>query len=195
MKTQNTFPVLRSDRLVLREMRETDLELLTEYLGDYDVAKMLCSPPHPFSLEDGQQYLMRALSGDLNDEIHWAIEHEGQFCGYFKANYLNSYPGIGYWLGKPHWGKGFMSETIRLVLTYLFQHRGLKTLQTGAFCCNPASLRVLQKAGFTIKKLRTNTCNARGGEELEEAFLMISSEQFSTAIDVDLPFEDKGLLQ
>ncbi|KZK95684.1 putative ribosomal N-acetyltransferase YdaF [Pseudovibrio sp. Ad46] len=194
MTTQSTFPVLRSERLVLREMREADLERLTEYLSDYDVAKMLCSPPHPFSLEDGQQYLAQTMGGDLTEEIHWAIEHEGQFCGYFKANYLTTHAGIGYWLGKPHWGKGLMSEALHLALTYLFQKRGLETLQTGAFRCNPASLRVLQKVGFVTKGLRTNTSNARGGEELEEEFLKVSIDQFRTESDEHSPFKDKELL-
>ncbi|WP_109316265.1 GNAT family N-acetyltransferase [Pseudovibrio ascidiaceicola] len=195
MTTPNTFPVLRSERLVLREMRATDLEKLTEYLSDYDVTKMLCSPPHPFSLKDGQQYLAKAMDADLKDEIHWAIEHNGQFCGYFKANYLTSHAGIGYWLGKPHWGKRLMSEALHLVLTYLFQDRDLDTLQTGAFCCNPASLRVLRKVGFVTKELRANISNARGGEELDEEFLTVSAGQFRAVCDAHLPLKVKELLQ
>ncbi len=193
MTTQITFPTLRSERLVLRAMRESDLEPLTAYLSDFDVTKMLCSAPHPFSPEDGRRYLLQTMESDPNEHVHWAIEAEGQFCGYIKASYLTSQPGIGYWLGKTHWGKGLMSEAVLLVLTYLFQHRDLSAVQTGAFQCNPASLRVLQRFGFIIETLRTNTCAARGGEELNEAFLKVSADRFQQVLE-ECPLRKKRVL-
>ncbi|KZK88893.1 putative ribosomal N-acetyltransferase YdaF [Pseudovibrio sp. Ad5] len=194
MTTQSTFPVLRSERLVLREMREADLALLCSYLGDFEVSKSLSSQPHPFLEADGRDYIEQALANNTAENVTWAIELDGQFCGGFKAKELHGAASVGYWLGREHWGKGLMSEALHLALTYLFQKRGLETLQTGAFRCNPASLRVLQKVGFVTKGLRTNTSNARGGEELEEEFLKVSIDQFRTESDEHSPFKDKELL-
>ena len=52
---------------------------------------------------------------------------------------------VGYWFGRPYWGKGFASETL---LAFTAQAQSLGTLVAGHFVDNPASGRVLSKGGF-----------------------------------------------
>ncbi|WP_108819902.1 GNAT family N-acetyltransferase [Pseudovibrio sp. Alg231-02] len=176
--TYTTFPVLRSERLVLREMRPEDLERLCAYLGDFEVSKSLSSQPHPFLEVDGRDYIEQALANNTAESVTWAIELDEQFCGGFKAKELHGAASVGYWLGREHWGKGLMSEALRVVLDYLFEARSLHVVRTGVFKENPASMQVLTKMGFKITGEAKHVCRARGNVELDEIQLQIARNDF-----------------
>jgi [ribosomal protein S5]-alanine N-acetyltransferase len=55
---------------------------------------------------------------------------------------------LGYWIGKPYWGRGYCSEAARAVLAYGFDERGLNRIYAHHMTRNPASGRVMQKAGM-----------------------------------------------
>ncbi|MGG9998926.1 GNAT family N-acetyltransferase [Pseudovibrio ascidiaceicola] len=185
MTTPNTFPVLRSERLVLREMRAEDLERLCAYLGDFEVSKSLSSQPHPFLEADGRDYIEQALANNTAENVTWAIELDGQYCGGFKAKELQGAASVGYWLGREHWGKGLMSEALCVVLAYLFEDRGLFVVRTGVFKDNPASLRVLSKLGFKITGEAKHVCRAQNNVELDEIQLQVTRNDFLQLIRSD----------
>jgi [ribosomal protein S5]-alanine N-acetyltransferase len=60
---------------------------------------------------------------------------------------------LGYWIGKPYWGRGFCTEAARAVLRYAFTELGLNRVHAYHFHHNPASGRVLQKIGMTHEGL------------------------------------------
>ena len=55
---------------------------------------------------------------------------------------------IGYWLGRPHWGQGYMTEAVDAGLVWAGQGWGRRYLLAGHFADNPASGQVLVKTGF-----------------------------------------------
>jgi RimJ/RimL family protein N-acetyltransferase len=55
---------------------------------------------------------------------------------------------IGYWLGQPYWGRGYMSEAARAFIEHVFEVTGNETIYSGAVSENGASLRVQDKLGF-----------------------------------------------
>ena len=55
---------------------------------------------------------------------------------------------VGYWLGKQHWGHGYMTEALRALVNHVFALSGADAIYSGAFADNRASLRVQEKAGF-----------------------------------------------
>ena len=63
---------------------------------------------------------------------------------------------IGYWLGEPFWGKGIMAEALVLFTDYIFDQFNFARIYAGVFSSNPASAKVLKKAGYqqeaTLKK-------------------------------------------
>jgi RimJ/RimL family protein N-acetyltransferase len=64
---------------------------------------------------------------------------------------------IGYWLGEEFWGKGIMSEVVPAFVNYCFEKFSLKRISAAAYSSNPASARVLEKAGFVFEgRLRKN---------------------------------------
>ncbi|MGI4751643.1 MAG: GNAT family N-acetyltransferase [Janthinobacterium lividum] len=60
---------------------------------------------------------------------------------------------IGYWLGEPFWGKGIMSEALALFTGYIFDQFEVRRIYAGVFGSNPASAKVLQKAGYQQEAL------------------------------------------
>lgn len=55
---------------------------------------------------------------------------------------------MGYWLGEPFWGKGIMTEAVALFTAYIFDSFEVMRIYAGVFGSNPASAKVLQKAGY-----------------------------------------------
>ena len=145
-------PVIRTERLVLRAPCPEDLDRCAELLGDYEVAKMLSRVPYPSDLEQGRQYLARSVQRWENvaeaDELGFHVDHEGKLIGGLGFKKLQETPEIGYWLGRPYWGKGFMSEALRAAVGWVFENTGHERLACEAMPENPASIKVMEKAGF-----------------------------------------------
>jgi ribosomal-protein-alanine N-acetyltransferase len=58
---------------------------------------------------------------------------------------------IGYWLARSHWGRGIMTDAVRRLCEFAFEEYNLQRIHAQAFTTNPASSRVLEKAGFTLE--------------------------------------------
>ncbi len=64
---------------------------------------------------------------------------------------------IGYWLGEPFWGRGFATVAVKAVTEYAFATFDLQRVQATVFEWNPASARVLERAGYTFEgRLRSS---------------------------------------
>ncbi|POF34237.1 GNAT family N-acetyltransferase [Roseibium marinum] len=143
---------LETDRLRLRPPVPADLERCAELLGDYEVARMLSRVPHPYDLERGRTSLQASVdswadwktAGDLG----FQIDHEGEMIGGFAFKKLQETPEIGYWLGRPYWGRGFMSEAVGAAIDWLFRNTDHQLVACEAMTENPASLKVAEKLGF-----------------------------------------------
>jgi RimJ/RimL family protein N-acetyltransferase len=82
----------------------------------------------------------------LGEEHVFAIEARGQgLIGVIGAHKKKGAFEIGYWLGRPFWGRGLASEA---VCAFTQEARSLGPLEAAHFVDNPASGRVLEKAGF-----------------------------------------------
>ena len=84
---------------------------------------------------------------------------------------------IGYWLGRPHWNQGYMTEAVERMLRYAFETLGLERVRGGAFPNNPASLRVQLKCGMSLVGREMQPAPARGGDR-EVVVLAIRREDW-----------------
>ncbi|WP_269584057.1 GNAT family N-acetyltransferase [Roseibium sp. Sym1] len=145
-------PVIQTERLVLRAPRPEDLDNCVELLADYEVVKMLSRIPYPYDHEAGRSYLSLSVERWRNieeaDELGFHIDHDGQMIGAIGFKTLRETPKIGYWLGRPYWGRGFMSEAVAAAVAWLFRHTGHERLAGEAMTENAGSLKVLEKLGF-----------------------------------------------
>ena len=106
--------------------------------------------PHPYELKDAHEFIK--IVQKENPSRTLAICVQGRFVGVIGLNlqpdvYEKSLE-IGYWLGAPFWGQGLASRAVKLMVSYAFDQLDCNRLHTGVYSSNPASMRVLEKAGF-----------------------------------------------
>ena len=131
----------------MRSPAISDAGRISLLAGDYDVASMTGTIPHPCSEQQAKDWIESALSGD--DEIVFAITLPGGLigCTGYRA-FGTDHAELGYWIGKPYWGQGYATEAVLALIAHVFDDGGFDYLTAGHFTDNPASERVLRKAGF-----------------------------------------------
>ena len=140
-----TQTITINDKIELTEIRETDRLQFVKYLNNkehYDYTLMIPSPYSEAEKKHGRV-------------VNFAIRTEGVLIGGIGLM-TNEKPiakhkaEIGYWLGKPFWGQGIMTEVARVFSDYWLDN-GFIRLEATVFVPNLASKRVLEKAGFTLE--------------------------------------------
>jgi RimJ/RimL family protein N-acetyltransferase len=147
--------IIGTRRLILRPLRESDAAAIFALFNDWDVARWLSSPPWPYTRADAENFVRAVLDPANDTEVAFAITLHDRLIGSiglrrWPASKLQSEAGlnIGYWLGTPYWGHGYMTEALRALVNHVFALSGADAIFCGAFADNRASLRVQEKAGF-----------------------------------------------
>jgi RimJ/RimL family protein N-acetyltransferase len=152
---------LQTARLVLDQPTASDVDLTTEYCQD-PLFKQFMVTPWPYTRDDALgffvDYVPRAWKHDR--EFSWAIRREGQFLG--MIGFRQAGNDIGYWIGSPHRGHGYMTEAVSAVLDWLFA-QGFDDIQWECFVGNAASVGVARKSGFTFTGRGDSIIGARDG--------------------------------
>lgn len=181
------LPVLKAKRVVVRSVRAADVEAMGLLCGDYDVVKMLSRVAHPYDFEAGRSYLAQMEVAALNwreaEEIAFAIDYDGALIGGLSLSRLHHMPVIGYWLGKPFWGLGFMTEAVRVVLSWLFLATDYEMVMATAMTENLGSQAVLKKNGFKLAGYGEGMSLARGAKvpDVHMKLTRADFEQMTTA--------------
>ncbi|WP_435923871.1 GNAT family N-acetyltransferase [Paenibacillus sp. DYY-L-2] len=148
------IPVIDSERLRLRRMERKDARELHRYWSDPEVVRYMNIPPFA-SIEDTVEMinLLNGLS-ESEDTLRWGIElkETGLLIGSVGFNVWElsgAYRGeIGYDLGRDFWGRGYMSEALRMVLAYGYGTMGLNRIEALVDPRNTASRELLRAFGF-----------------------------------------------
>lgn len=96
-------------------------------------------------------------------------ESANEIAGHIMKFEMEARPEITYWLGREHWNKGIATEALSLFLREIT----IRPLFARAAIDNPASLRILNKCGFTIIARERGYANARK-QEIDEALLQLT---------------------
>lgn len=141
-------------KCILREWRWEDCESLIKHANNYKVARMVRDRfPYPYDEMAAREWLevitrelpQTTFAIDVEDKAVGAISFEIQADIFIRS------AEIGYWLGENYWNKGIMTEAVKAVTTYAFRNFDLCRLYAGVFASNPASVRVLEKAGYQFE--------------------------------------------
>ncbi len=147
------YPELVTDRLILKAFQERDAPAIQDLAGAREVAEMTLNIPYPYT--DGMAEI-------------WMSTHQEEFesgMGIIFAiteassNYLIGAVGLtstkrfnraelGYWIGKPFWGKGYATEAALELVRYGFEEMKLNKISASHMTRNPASGRVMEKLGM-----------------------------------------------
>jgi len=145
--------ILETERLMLRPVKETDAESIFEYARDPDIGPIAGWPPHK-SVEESLEVVKNVLNGREcygicekgSDKVIGVVELK--LNGRTDMTERDDECELGYWLGKPFWGRGYMPEAVAELIRYAFENLGMMTIWCGYYDGNSKSKRVQEKLGF-----------------------------------------------
>lgn len=163
-------------RLRLRQPTLDDLEAVHGFLSDPASMRYWSTPPHA---EVGQtrDWLANMISEGAVTDCDFLIEHEGRVIG--KAG-CYAPPEIGYILHPSAWGQGLAFEALAAVIPHVFAVQPIDALTADVDPRNTASLKLLERLGFSETGRAARTWNV-GGEWCDSIYLGLSREAWSSA--------------
>ncbi len=160
---------LQTDRLILRRFVERDAEAMFQNLASSpENLTYVTWNPHP-DVEVTRNSISNWVGSYTNPNYYkWAIcpkENPEQVIGdisIVKMDEDDSSCEIGYVLGKNYWGQGLMTEALKAVLNFCFTQAGFQKVKARYASLNPASGRVMEKAGMSYLKTVANGVERKG---------------------------------
>jgi|SRR5215203_2350295 len=152
-KVFTPFPVLKTERLTLRQLISSDDKEIFALRSDDNVNKYLGRKPSK-SIDDARNFIQTINENiQKNNSIYWAITLNGTdkligtICLFGFSN-DNSKVEIGYELLPDFQGKGIMQEATSKVIHFGFQHVGVNSIEAHTHTDNQSSTRLLEKLNF-----------------------------------------------
>lgn len=150
---------------VLRQFQASDAPHIAALANERDIWINLRDRfPHPYELAHGEAFVTRAAAHDPPTNLAICVDERavggvglilGQDIERVSAE-------IGYWLGKPYWGRGIMSAALSASTQYAVQQFGLTRVFAIPFVDNIGSIRVLEKAGYVREGLMKQSAIKNG---------------------------------
>jgi RimJ/RimL family protein N-acetyltransferase len=167
----STPDAITTARLVLRPIRREDGVVLLPLISNWNVARWLGTVPWPYGASDMDEFLENiALPRNGGPKPIFAIICEGHPVGLIECVGQPATEGLGigtdlgYWLGEPYWGKGYVTEAARALVERAFARPEADVIRSGVFEGNAASLRVQTKLGFEVVGEVMANCRPRGAK-------------------------------
>lgn len=139
-------------RLRLSPLRTEQAQRLAELGNDPFIAAHTANFPSPYTLETAQAYIRQVSESEhARGNPVFGIELlDGTLIGVvnLKLSERHRSGHLGYWMGAPYRGNGYMSEAARAVVEHGFQALNLHRVESACFAVNEASARVLENAGL-----------------------------------------------
>ncbi|WP_461815939.1 GNAT family N-acetyltransferase, partial [Faecalimonas sp.] len=122
--------ILETDRLILRRWKETDAQSLYEYAKNPDIGPIAGWAPHK-NVEESLDVIRNVFLGAEcyaicekgNNKAIGTIELKLNGCTNMTER--DDECELGYWLGKPFWGRGYMPEAVNEILRHGFEDIGM----------------------------------------------------------------------
>ena len=167
----------------LRPWRKTDAVSLVCYADDPGIAANLRDVfPSPYTRPDADNFIRDCLEREGRDQLSRTVVIGGQAVGCITVtrgqDVYRRCGELGYWLGRPFWGRGVMTAAVRQICREAFAAFDLVRIQAEVYAPNKASRRVLEKAGFTLEgTLRQSVC--KNGEMLDSCIYALLKEELT----------------
>lgn len=148
--------------ITLRPFWMGDADSLRKHLNNPDVSGRLTHIPRPYTAAHAQAWIEEMRSNRVRVEglyeiptrIDFAIEVGGQLAGSAAFIHIDGHKAqVSYWLGVEYRGRGIMTEALRALVAFGLQTCGLVRIYAHTSVDNPASHRVLEKAGFKFESV------------------------------------------
>ena len=147
------FPVLDTERLMLRELKINDAQAILNCFSNPDVLRHYGQ--NPLTSLDQVKHIINNFSKNYDEKrgIKWGIELKGQegiigTIGFQEWSTEHRRAEISYALFPESWGKGYAIEAVNRVISFGFQEMDLVRIGAIVFTENDASNKLLTKVGF-----------------------------------------------
>jgi RimJ/RimL family protein N-acetyltransferase len=157
-----------TDGVRLRDVTASDLPIFFEHQLDPDATQMAAFPAR------ARDAFMAHWAKILGNQtvIANTILFDGRVAGNIVSWQGSGQREVGYWLGKEYWGKGIATQALSEFLT----HVTARPLYAHVAAHNIASIRVLEKCGFTISG-EDKVSSGAPGQQVEELILMLGANE------------------
>lgn len=148
-------------RLVLRPWNEDDAESLFTYASDAAVGPAAGWPAHT-SIEESRKVIRSVLSGSECYAVCVKPDEKAVGCIELKLSGCTDLAArddeceLGFWLGKPFWGSGFIPEAAEALIRRGFYELGMKKIWCAYYAGNEKSKRAQEKIGFRFSHISKN---------------------------------------
>jgi len=135
----------------IRSFHPDDAPALAKYANNRNVSRNLWDKhPYPYRLADAEEWIQYAMQQE--PETIFAIASSTEVIGCIgmlpQSDVARLSAEVGYWLGEPFWGQGITTAALQALTEYAFTELGMVRLYATVMEWNPASARVLEKAGY-----------------------------------------------
>ena len=167
---------IETRRLWLRWPNARDAEAIVHLAGDPAVSGMTARIPHPLERATVDAFVIDVRRASTEGTgLTLALAARAAPTRLIGLVGIAREPGaeaahLGYWLGRPYWGAGLMSEAVDAVVHAFFAYAGGTCLTAEARLDNPASRRVLEKAGMVETGRGLRDVPLRGGDHAVACF-------------------------
>jgi ribosomal-protein-alanine N-acetyltransferase len=179
------FPMLCTDRLVLREFAMADATELHLLAQSREVARTMLHLPHPYEEGTAEEWIqgLRPMFESGKGTTFAVVLREGDTLIGTVSLYTKAPDGtavlgeegtglLGFWIGVPYRNEGYATEAVAEVVRYGFEGRGLRRVRANHFGSNEASGRVLRKVGMSHVGTRPNYYEKWGNTEDREEYVL-----------------------
>jgi RimJ/RimL family protein N-acetyltransferase len=179
-----TLPTINTNRLLLRAITMDDVDDVFAIFSHPEVMRYWSTPPlenkeATIDLVEGIQ--LGFASGQL---MKWglALPANDRLIGtvtLFQPNFAHRRTEMGYALGRPYWGQGYMKEALRAVVDYAFNSLDFHRIEADVDPRNEASLRTLERLGFKREGYLRERWHV-GGETQDAVFYGLLKPEWET---------------
>lgn len=147
-------PVLETDRLLLRPYVAADAADVQRLAGDRRIADTTANIPHPYPDGAAERWIAGlAPAFEEGSRVAFAVtlRGTGELAGTIDLHAVSrehAQAELGYWIAVGHWGKGYGTEATCRLIAYAREQLGITRIVARCLARNPASARVMEKAGL-----------------------------------------------
>jgi ribosomal-protein-alanine N-acetyltransferase len=141
---------------IIRDWRMEDAPSIAKYANNRKIwINLRDAFPYPYSLQDAESFISRIIETDSITVFAIATQSEAiGSIGLMVGKDVHRYTAeMGYWLAEPFWGKGIMTQAVKSMTSYAIRNLKLHRIYAEPYSTNPASVKVLEKAGFRCEGL------------------------------------------
>lgn len=172
---------IETERIILREWKESDVEDLVEGLNKYEVAKNLTTP-FPYTEEHAATFINKHKVDDVA-HYYFAVEFKenGKVIGGTSLDMRGDRFNGGIWLNKRYQGVGLGTEVWIARAKFAFEKLGVNEIECSFYDYNNRSWHMQEKIGFKIIGETIGFCPALN-KEVREVITLLKKEDFYKAI-------------